>query len=332
MERIVLTKSLFTELRRCTKSFVMSLFYHEFNNEALTGRPETIYGAVSDEQQALFEEMDAIQRMANQTGGIMQVECQSNDPFEKVARTMDILNSGQPCVVQNGALEANWIIVPFSMIVVREDGMWEVYYVTSKTVKQNDPKRIAELYDDAAPLLKVLSDGYYDRVAAFFITGINSDYVTGYPDPVTGIIEYDGSSALASITVDLSSETIADYVGGYDPTYQVEAIQNQLAQDPFWIPDVMMGSQCNNPYTCPFKEYCLRYNELLRELPANDAKKLMAAGYDTMEAVMDLTYYYPTLSNIPSLYEDKTFNLSDQCKRELLKREQIAQMEARGDF
>ena len=332
MQRIVLTKSLFTELRRCSKSFVMSLFYHEFNNEARTGHPETIYGAVSDEQQALFEEMDAIQRMANQTGGIMQVECQSNDPFEQVERTLQILDSGQPCVVQNGALESNWLIVPVPMIVVREDGMWEVYYITSKTIKENDSRRTAELYEDAAPLLKVLADSYYDRVAAFFITGINGSYITGYPDPVTGIIEYDGSSALESIVVDLQSETISDYLGNYDPTYQVQAIQERLAEDPFWIPDVMMGSQCNNPYTCPFKEYCLRYNELLRELPATDAKKLMAAGYDTMDAVMQLTYYYPTLENIPSMWEDKEFSLSEICKRELLKRARIAMMEGRSDY
>lgn len=322
-----MTKSLITELGRCPRSFVLSLFWHGLDNESLAQKG----GVLPDSgptYQARRQQILATEHIAAaiaDAGGIEQISlAQPEDEScdveqeqlamqEKLDATWAVLESGDPAVICDGALEGGDFVVPFSILIVRDDGLWEVYHQSTKTLDtsggKGSEKSLNQAYIDAAPLMYVLATSYPDMVARFAVIGADKQYMTPYPDPETGEIIVDPNEAIFCVDLEYDGTRLADCLGCADPVGEIASIQSQLAQNPFWIPDAQMGSQCNanKVYECPYKMYCTKMREeqcpdhVSFFLPYHDAKKLINNGFDTMDKVLELSYIYPTMEDVPAV-------------------------------
>lgn len=334
MQRIPLRRSLLNELLRCDRSFVMSLYYHNLDDEHLLHHEDVEVDAedVDDRQRALLLELDHIAEFIDAAGTVTQVECQTNDIWEKVRETQELISQGGPLVIVDGALESDWLIVEFAAMIVREDGKWEVYHMSPSSFSIENAvdynETIETALQSAAPLMTVLADKYSDKVARFAVVGPDKRYMTPYPDPKTGEITIDADDALYCFDISIHREDLADHLGTDNPAYLANELQSQVAADPTWIPEASTGPQCNKPYACPFKAYC-KLNKDPDSVSFyiesyHDCRKLEDNGYYLMEDVVELSYIYPTLTNVPCTDDpDKTFDLSEKALRDLRMYESI---------
>lgn len=323
MQRIRLNRGLLTELDRCDKSFVMSLFWHGLDNDSLLQK-----GGVSADSSNVYEvrrEMmyncHSLARSIAEAGGVTEIVCDTTDIQEKVDLTWDAIVSGDKVVIADGALEGSNFIVPFAVLFVRDDGMWEVYHQSTKSYDISNAKlyhkALNSMYKDAAPLMHVLAEDYAANVARFAVVAANKRYLSPYPDPQTGELIVDPNEAMYCVDLDIFNESIADFLGGEDPLDKVYELQSELSANPFWIPEADMGSQCRNPYDCPYLEYCEREKRtgsptsVYFYMSSNDRKKLETNGYYTMDDVLELSYDYPTLMDIPTIDGEDTFDISE---------------------
>ena len=311
MQRVVLTRQLLNELNRCDRAFVMSLFHHELDNEYLAnlGHTDIPKNASREMQRKLIEDSEDVRRVANTTGGIRTVVCNTDDMWEKVRETERLLTSGKPIAIFDGALESSYMVIGFSLLVVREDGKWDVYHMSTKTFYNKAHPTDAAVRNtaltDAAPLLTVLLERYRDKVANVWVTGVDWRYNTPYPNPETGHIEYNTDEAILRINIELGDD-LASALSACDPRSRIQSIMSRLSSDPFWIPPATRGSCCNvsekyGNYTCPFKAFCdsqLPANHVRFHLPYHDREKCMKNGINTMDKLVELSYTYPTLENI----------------------------------
>lgn len=323
-QRIALTRSLLTELARCDRSFVMSLFWHGLDNESLEqkGGVSVDSSDISDTRRGMMMDLDNIKNAVQAAGGITPVVCQTTDIWEKVRNTESLISRGGPSVIVDGAIQGGDFIVGFAILIIREDGYWEVYHQSSKSQSfsssKDRKKALDAAYKDAAPLMSALAKGYPNKVKRFGVIGADKHYLTPYPDPETGEITVDPNEAMYCLDLD-TNENLQRYLG-VDVESEINRIQNQLSRDPFWVPDAELSSKCRNPYTCPFYTYCKQHkdpNSVFFYLPSTDAKRLEEAGYATMEDVLELSYSNPRMENIPTSNGEKTFDVSEIALREL---------------
>lgn len=308
------------------------MFHHELDNEHLSdhGGGGASKKASLEMQRAIVEDGENVRRIADSVGGIRTVECRTSDMWEKVRETERLLSSGGPIAISDGALESSYLVVGVSLLVVREDGKWDVYHMSTKgfhnKAHASDASCRAVALKDAGPLLAVLSERYADKVANVWVTGVDGKYNTPYPNPETGSIEYDGESAIYRINMDLGSDDIRNYLRDNDPTPRIESLLAKVGRDPFWVPPACMGSQCNasekyGNYVCPFKTFCeaeLPVSHVRFHLPGADASKCLSNGIETMDDLLEVSYRFPTLEGIPKDNgTDETFTLSDIALREL---------------
>lgn len=336
-----MTRALLNEFARCQKSFVLSLLYHGLDNESLRQmggalpNTEATYDARRDMICGTTVVADAIANAAN----VVQIDCSDGDIQGKLDSTWDAINSGEPAVIYDGALEGGDFIVPFSVLIVREDGLWDVFHQSTKTLDNElvldgdsleemripTKKTLSDALSDAAPLMYVLSTYYPDNVARFAVLGADKQYVMPYPDPRTGEITIDPNDAIYWLELDYSDVDWSKYLGAEDPMAVVYEMQEELAMNPYWIPEAEMGSQCGASafgYECPYNERCTRQmrgespNHLKFHLPYHDYNRLHKLGYETMDDLLDLSYEFPTLEDFPKitkedflLYLDGEFDL-----------------------
>ena len=322
MQNLVLNRARLVELFRCDRSFVMTLFHHGLTNEYLDESGHAAdFSEVSERRNGLMLDTQAMREAISAAGGYQTVECSDNDPWEKVSKTMDLINQGGPLVILDGALASQDCIVGFSALIVREDDMWEVFHLSTKSYdpSSTSASEFSSAYADATPLMYVLATEYADRVARFAVIAADKKYLVPYPDPETRLITVDPDGALFYMDMDLGDD-LWNELGGVDPLEHVRRIYDIIAQDPFWIPEATMGAQCNKPYPCAFSTYCRSHmdpdhiNFHLENY--HDRKKLLANGYLTMHDLLELSYYYPTLEDIPCTEnEDKTFTLTEDTLR-----------------
>lgn len=356
MQRIRMTRSLITEMTRCPKSFVLSLFHHGLDNDTLAAHG----GVLPDSEPTYNARRDMIcgckgiaAALAN-AKQVVQIDCSGEGMQEKLDQTWEALSSGEPTVIFDGALEGGDFVVPFSILVVRSDGLWEVYHQSTKTLdhglqvkkdmhymvvtdENGDPvydengEQVEKLFDlpvkstlndalsDAAPLMYVLSHYYPDYVAKFCVIGADKTYVMPYPDPRTGEITVSPDDAIYDLELDSSDIQWSQYLGANDPMSIVHELQEQLSQNPFWLPDAQMGGQCGASRTgfdCPYKVYCTREmeegapNHLKFHLPYHDYNKLQKLGYETMDDLLELSYYFPTGEQMPAMTSDEFYGMA----------------------
>ena len=328
MQNLVLNRTRLLELDRCDKSFVMSLFHHGLDNDSLRGNNPFADG--DDEGECEVSEDTCTNLMLNMSemrsaianaGGITTVECSTADMWDKEYQTMNLIAQGGPLVIMDGALSRDGnIVVGFDALIVREDGMWDVFHLSSKSSNMEGSGETANsmrvAYTEARPLMYVLSaPEHIVNVANVYVLSANKRYLTPYPDPETGEITVDPDEAMFRIAIELGDDLEAE-VGEF--MNHIENIYSTLAQDPFWIPEVPMGPQCNKPYRCPYLDYCTNHRD-----PDSvdvwldnywDRKRLIQNGYTTMQDLLELSYEYPTLENIPGV-DGKDFTISDSGLR-----------------
>lgn len=328
MQRIRLNRSLLTELDRCDKSFVLSLFWHGLDNDSLQQRggvaadTSDVYNA----RRELLYNSSAMARSIADAGGITTIDCTTNDIQEKVDLTWAAIETGEEVVIADGALEGENYIVPFSVLYVRPDGLWEVYHQSTKSYDMGNAslrhKALESMNSDAAPLMYVLANYYPKQVARFAVVAANKRYLSPYPN-AEGELEVDPDEALYCVDLDIFTDNIANYIGCENPMDKIYKFQAQLSQNPFWIPEAEMSPACKRPYTCPYYEYCYREkqqnmpNSVFFYLPSNDAKTLEANGYLTMDDALELSYEYPSMTDIPKSDGNGTFEISEIGMREL---------------
>lgn len=324
MQNLVLNRSRLTELFRCDRSFVLSLFHHGLDNDSLKGIGYDVdSNEIENTRQGIMLDMAHMREAIDAAGGYTTVECSSSDPWEKVTNTMNLINQGGPLVIIDGALANNDCIVGFAALIVREDGYWEVFHLSAKSYEAGSDmsttgKSYAAAYADATPLMYVLADQYSDYVARFAVIAANKKYLTPYPDPETGMITVDPDAAMFCVDMELGDDLWAE-LGNSNPLSHVETIYSMVSQDPFWIPDAYMGPHCNKPYTCPYTTYCRnRMDPDSIDFHIDDYRDrhaLAANGYFLMADVLELSYEYPTLENIPCLDGNGVFSLGDSTLR-----------------
>ena len=328
MQNLVLNRAKLVELDRCDRSFVLSMFHHGLDNDTLKGIG---YEVENDDLESTREgqmyDTLAIRNAIEASGGYDVVECESDDPWEKVDNTMELIDQGGPLVIVDGALATNDCIVGFAVLVVREDGMWEVFHLSTKGYNPEDMKGAdwARVNSDAMPLLYVLNERYSDLVARFAVIAANKHYLIPYPDPETGMITVDPDQAVFFMDFECGDNLGANL--GEDPLQHVRVIYDMLEQDPFYIPEAQMGSQCNKPYACPYKTYCMnRMDPDSVEFHLDyyqDRRNLTNNGYFLMRDLLELSYDYPTLKGLPRIDGAGTFDLSENALRCLRHYEQF---------
>lgn len=333
MQPIAFSKSLLNEFNRCDRAFVMSLNHPKLANEYLLNHP---CGINVDTENALaytrtiLEDTEDIANLANDTGGIKKIEVNTSDPWEKVRQTEAYLYSGEPVVISDGAVTDGTLVVPFSLACVRQDGLWDIYHMTSKgfynqTRGERATERMAA--EEAGMLMRVLAN-IDAPLANLFVVGVNGKFRPPYPDPETGEIRYMDRDGISIISYDFNNESVMSVAAFIDPTERLERIQWALSDDPFWIPDAEMGSQCNRFSGCPFSAYCksllpqdsIRFVPFSRAMGSKEKEHLIAAGLDTLSKMADyMMNENPTMENIPYPTSDgeKYFHLSDYMFREL---------------
>lgn len=329
MQRIRLNRALLTELDRCDKSFVMSLFWHGLDNDSLQqkGGVSADTSDVYNARRELMYNTSSLARSIAEAGGITTIDCTTSDIQEKVDLTWQAIMSGDQVVIADGALESDNYIVPFSVLYVRADGLWEVYHQSTKSYDMSNAKlrhkALDSMNSDAAPLMYVLAKYFPNQVCRFAVVAANKRYLSPYPN-ADGDVCVDTDEALYCIDLDIFSDTLSNYIGCENPMDKVYELQSQLSANPFWIPQCEMGVQCKKPYTCPYYEYCYREkqnslpNSVFFYMPSTDAKTLEKNGYITMDDVIELSYSYPALEDIPCTDEEgRTFSVSDIGLREL---------------
>ena len=328
MQNLVLNRTRLLELDRCDKSFVMSLFHHGLDNDSLAGNnpfgddDEGEMEVPEDVRTKLMLDMSDLRGAIEYAGGINVVECNSMDMWDKEYQTMELIAQGGPQVIMDGALSRDGnIVVGFDALIVREDGMWDVFHLSSKSSNMETDRDTANSmkvsYTEARPLMYVLSaPEHIVNVANFYVISANKRYLTPYPDPETGDIAVDPDEAMFQISVEFGDDLEAE-VGEFMD--HINNIYNTVAQDPFWIPEVSMGPQCNKPYRCPYLTYCTNHLD-----PDSvdvwldnywDRKRLIQNGYTTMQDLLQLSYEFPTLENIPGTGDNKDFTISDSGLR-----------------
>lgn len=328
MQRIRLNRGLLTELDRCDKSFVLSLFWHGLDNDSLQqkGSVSADTSDVYNARRELLYNSSAMARSIADVGGITTIDCTTSDIQEKIDLTWQALESGEEIVIADGALEGENYVVPFSVLYVRPDGLWEVYHQSTKSYDMSNAKlrhkALESMNSDAAPLMYLLANYYPKQVARFAVVAANKQYLSPYPN-AEGALKVDPDEALYCVDLDIFTDNIANYIGCENPMDKICELQAQLSKNPFWIPEADMSPACKQPYTCPYYEYCYREkqqampNSVFFYLPSNDAKVLEANGYLTMDDALDLSYEYPTLTDIPCVDGKGTFDVSEIGLREI---------------
>lgn len=316
MQRIRLTRNLLTELGRCKRSFVLSLLWHGIDNESLSqkGGLQVDDEAIKEVRRQLLYGLEGISNSLASMDNCEPISCSANDMQATLDLTANYLSQPGPLVLVDGLLEGGSYVVPFSVIVVRPDGMWEVYHQSTKSAGLENLKDFNKALDtamsDAAPLMYVLSRNYSDKVARFAVIAANKSYLTPYPDPITGEVRIDPNEAMYFLDIDPSCDNIGDYLGYNDPEAVVFELQQELAMNPYYIPEGCMQEQkskCNGAqegYECPFKTYCkIQLEEQMPDsvrlyLGGVHSNKLIKRGINTMTELLELSYIEPTLGEV----------------------------------
>ncbi|RAP50513.1 MAG: hypothetical protein BZ138_06585, partial [Methanosphaera sp. rholeuAM270] len=92
-------------------------------------------------------------------GGVTTIQCENRDIWEKVRMTESAFSRPGPTAIVDGALAGSGCVIGFALMIVRADGMWEVYHLSSKAYVFDKASDIASAtshtMSDAAPLMYV---------------------------------------------------------------------------------------------------------------------------------------------------------------------------------
>ena len=194
MQRIIMTRSLYNELERCDRSFIMSLYYHNLDTDTLDGKEHDFesFDFTAEVQREMMMSLHEIRNMVDEYG-ITTIECTTDDIWETVRNTEAAIAQGGPAVLLGGALEAGYVIASFDIMLVHEDGSLSVYQLSSKSYdvktarkEQNQAEKISQSY---LPIMSVLAERFPDTYIEFCVLGANQAFMTPYADPETGRVE-----------------------------------------------------------------------------------------------------------------------------------------------
>lgn len=332
MKTIILTQSLVNELERCDRSFIMSLYHRDKDNKHIkTHRITPVSRSDVKERQ-----LKLIEKCVNPTGSTPLFRVSTGRDVtlkQRVEETKELFTLCEEAIIYSPMFASGNIVIGADLAVVKGNGSIDVYHMSIKNFlngsRPTPEASRADALNDVGPLLGVLKkfEGYSFRV---FVSGITGQFNTPYPDPVTGSFKYDTSEALYVIEFTTDDEDVCEYLDGLTPMKKVRQLMKNIREDAEWIPDATIGSQCQcsgtNP--CPFTEYCqsqLPTNHVRFHLPYHDMKKCLDNGVETMDDLLELSYTFLGLSNIPSADgSKKTWTLSEIALRELQTYERLA--------
>ena len=148
----VYTKERLYELKRCPKSFAMSVAHPELDNTHLTGQQE-MYGNI-DAKQSAFDYLTQIVKEQHPTLIWHDVKSESGTLMERAMRTARWLRRSIPSIVTSPAFCDDRYVIPADLVVVNDDGSYDVYHCSAKgfmnSTRDTEKKSVEIAFDDMA--------------------------------------------------------------------------------------------------------------------------------------------------------------------------------------
>lgn len=318
----VYTKERLYELKRCQKSFAMSVAHPELDNTHLTGQQE-MYGNI-DAKQSAFDYLTQIVKEQHPTLIWHDVKSESGTLMERAMRTSRWLRRSIPSVVTSPAFCDDRYVIPADLVVVNDDGSYDVYHCSAKgfmnSTRNTEKKSAEDAFDDMAFLMLAVVRKHSKRTVRFHAVGIDGRYRTPYPDE-NGNITINPHAILHVINFDGNDPELRKALRkDYDLFDKANEIAAKCRADVTYAPEAKMGSQCNRGYTCPFRAWCSsqRCSDAVENfLPYYDVTKCKKEGIETMGDLVRMLEVSPTLDNMTYSKDGKTFGMGEVTLREL---------------
>ncbi len=264
----LLSKSTFIRSLQCQKSLFLYKNYYHLRDE------------ISLERQRIFERGHEVGKLAQQLfpGGI-DVGWESPKEYKKsVQLTQERILKGDK-IIYEAAFLWNEVLVAAD-IIVKEGDTWHIYEVKSSL-------SISETYyrDAALQLYMISKSGL--KISGISMIHLNKNYIREQHIDLHKLFKIEDVTQEAELR-------IGGVIMGL-----IEA-RNTLNQNT--IPDIRIGPQCDNPYTCDFKGYC-GWNKI----PKNSVFEL-----EEIEEEQVWTFYNQNIVRIEDIPADYPFTITQK--------------------
>ena len=225
MEKVILSKSTFIRGLQCEKS--LYLYKHHYNLKDET--PVQL--------QAIFNQGTNVGILAQELfpNG---VDASPPDHFkiqESVFKTQDFIANGES-IIYEATFQHNGVIAALD-ILVKDADSWKAYEVKSSTSVSD-----TYVYDAAIQYYTIVNSGI--DLKDISIVYINNQYVKNGPINIQELF---------------TIESVLERVQKVLPNIpnQIENFKQVIKQPT--VPDIDIGTHCNNPYSCDFKGHCWKH-------------------------------------------------------------------------
>lgn len=258
MANHILSKSTFIRAKQCTKSLYLNKFHKELRDR------------ISPEQLAIFRRGTNVGILARDLfpGGIDMSPKSPSQYQKKVAETAAAMLDHSVTVIYEAVFQYNDVLIMLDILVRNGDG-WNAYEVKSSL-------KISETYVTDAALQYYVLLGSGINIIDFQLVYINSEYI------------FNGELDLNELFTSIS---VIDTVKAKISEIETEVHQFKQVLSANKIPEIAIGTQCENPYPCDFKGFCWK------KIPTKSILKLTSFSEEQLFDFVKNGIYLP--SQIP---------------------------------
>ncbi len=258
MANHILSKSTFIRAKQCTKSLYLNKFHKELRDR------------ISPEQLAIFRRGTNVGILARDLfpGGIDMSPKSPSQYQKKVAETAAAMLDHSVTVIYEAVFQYNDVLIMLDILVRNGDG-WNAYEVKSSL-------KISETYVTDAALQYYVLLGSGINIIDFQLVYINSEYI------------FNGELDLNELFTSIS---VIDTVKAKISEIETEVHQFKQVLSANKIPEIAIGTQCENPYPCDFKGFCWK------NIPTKSILKLTSFSEEQLFDFVKKGIYLP--SQIP---------------------------------
>ena len=258
MANHILSKSTFIRAKQCTKSLYLNKFHKELRDR------------ISPEQLAIFRRGTNVGILARDLfpGGIDMSPKSPSQYQKKVAETAAAMLDHSVTVIYEAVFQYNDVLIMLDILVRNGDG-WNAYEVKSSL-------KISETYVTDAALQYYVLLGSGINIIDFQLVYINSEYI------------FNGELDLNELFTSIS---VIDTVKAKISEIETEVHQFKQVLSANKIPEIAIGTQCENPYPCDFKGFCWK------NIPTKSILKLTSFSEEQLFDFVKNGIYLP--SQIP---------------------------------
>lgn len=217
-----LSKSTFLMGRQCSK-----LLWFRYNAKDQIPAPD-------ESQQAIFDQGTEVGELAQQLfPGGMVVASGIINPSEVIAQTQKAIQTRQP--LYEAAFSYHGGYARVDILVPVAGNAWDLVEIKSTTQLKED----VHLPDIAFQAFVLTGAGI--KLRKCFLAHINNEFVRqGAIDPQKFFTLEDVTKPVSALSRDIED--------------QIDAMQRVIGAKAH--PDIQIGPQCDNPYTCPLHDHC----------------------------------------------------------------------------